>query len=423
MHRPALRSTIGFVLALAGVSAALFAQPAAAATQSFFFTGGEQTYTVPAGVSSVHVVAIGARGGKGADEGNGTAFGGIPGFGARVEADILVTPGQVLFVEVGGTGTDGVKNGAVGTGGFNGGGSSSSGVFSTPGGGGGGATDLRACSFLSATCSSAANSLGSRLLVAGGGGGGGANGRNDTPNGGAGGNGGLAGTTGEFGGSPNGGGGGGAGTLTAGGAGGAAAAGAFGPSLPGNPGSFGQGGAANAATGGMSGNNEPGGGGGGGYYGGGAGGSAGSGGGGGGGGGSSFTSAAASKVTTTSDTSGAAQMVISTNPNKLTLGKLKKNKKKGTATISVDVSGPGTVSLTGAGLVKQRPVSFQRGARLLSKTVTEAGTVTLKVKAKGKKKTRLLDKGKVKVKAKITYKPTGATAITSTKRITLKKAL
>jgi hypothetical protein len=115
-------------------------------------------------------------------------------------------------------------------------------------------------------------------------------------------------------------------------------------------------------------------------------------------------------------------MVITTNPNKLTLGKLKKNKKKGTATISVDVSGPGTVSLTGAGLVKQRP-DFARAAGLLSKSVSEAGTVTLKVKAKGKKKRKLLQTGKVKVKAKITYKPIGATPITSTKRITLKKTL
>jgi hypothetical protein len=196
-----------------------------------------------------------------------------------------------------------------------------------------------------------------------------------------------------------------------------------GSTVPGNPGSFGQGGTASNADSGPSGNIEPGGGGGGGYFGGGGGGSARSGAGGGGGGGSSFASAAASKLTTTTDASGAAQMVISTNPNTLKLGKLKKNKKKGTATISVDVSGPGTLSLNGAGLVKQRPASFLRTAGPLSKAVSEAGAVTLKVKAKGRKKRKLNHSGKVKVKAKITYTPTGGTAITSTKRITLKKTL
>ena len=34
---------------------------AEAATQSFAYTGGEQVFSVPAGVTSLHVVAIGAR--------------------------------------------------------------------------------------------------------------------------------------------------------------------------------------------------------------------------------------------------------------------------------------------------------------------------------------------------------------------------
>jgi hypothetical protein len=52
------------VLAIAASSAvALPSTTLAAGTPTVFaFTGGEETYTVPAGVSSVHVEAIGARG-------------------------------------------------------------------------------------------------------------------------------------------------------------------------------------------------------------------------------------------------------------------------------------------------------------------------------------------------------------------------
>ncbi len=400
------------------VSGALFAQPAPAATQSFFFTGGEQTYTVPVGVNAIHVTAIGARGGTGS---HGSFVGGPPGFGARVEADLAVTPGQVLFVEVGGTGADGADVASGGGGGFNGGGSSNPGsILDTPGGGGGGATDIRICSILAPSCANAANTLGSRLLVAGGGGGGGSVGQESgDPIGGEGGNGGQNGQVGQDTvGAGGGGGGGGAGTLTAGGAGGAADP-SGGGGVVGNPGSFGQGGGAGTGSG----NFQPGGGGGGGYFGGGAGGSGRDAGGGGGGGGSSFASAAAKNLIAATDASGVAQMVISTNPNELTLGKLTRNKKKGTAILTVDVSGPGTLAMAGAGLVKQRPLGPPRTAGPLAKAVSAAGKVKLTVKAKGKKKKQLLSTGKVKVKAKITYTPTGAVAIRETRRIKLLKKL
>jgi hypothetical protein len=88
--------------------------------------------------------------------------------------------------------------------------------------------------------------------------------------------------------------------------------------------------------------------------------------------------------------------------NDFTLGKLKKNKNKGTALLTVDVPGPGTLTLGGTGVKAQRSA----GATI-SKEVAKAGPVTLKIKAKGKKKTKLLDRGKVKVKAKVTYTPNG----------------
>jgi hypothetical protein len=187
-------------LALAVLSLALAgATSAQAETFTFGFTGAEQTFPVPAGVTSIHVVAVGARGGGGV--GNG-APGGL---GARVTTDLSVSPGQIVFVEVGGNGEDGAGN-SGGKGGFNGGGecfveeSSGSG-----GGGGGGATDVRL------TSRSQPNSLASRLLVAAGGGGSGGSG--------SGGAGGAAGQDGGGGAGTEPGGAGTAGTSTAGGTG------------------------------------------------------------------------------------------------------------------------------------------------------------------------------------------------------------
>jgi len=119
-----------------------------AASQTFNYTGGPQTYTVPAGVTSLTVDAAGASGG-----GNG-------GRGARVQATLTVTPGEVLTLYVGGTSGGNAA-------GYNGGGAAIN-----AGKGGGGASDVRR----SATAPS--TSLAERLLVAAGGGGGGGNGAN-----------------------------------------------------------------------------------------------------------------------------------------------------------------------------------------------------------------------------------------------------
>jgi len=86
--------------------------------------------------------------------------------------------------------------------------------------------------------------------------------------------------------------------------------------------------------------------------------------------------------------------------NDFNVVKVKKNKKKGTAVLTVDVPGPGQLSLQGTGVKPQRA----RGATI-SKQVTEAGKVKLRVKAKGAKMQKLLSTGKVKVKAKITFTP------------------
>jgi hypothetical protein len=114
--------------------------------QGFFSEGRERTFEVPAGVSTMTVVAQG-----------GAGFGG--GLPAEVSGNISVHGGEILYIEVGGDGTSG-------SGGFNGGG---------PGGeegagGGGGASDVRTAP------RSAGLSPDTRLIVAGGSGGSGSGG-------------------------------------------------------------------------------------------------------------------------------------------------------------------------------------------------------------------------------------------------------
>ena len=92
---------------------------------------------------------------------------------------------------------------------------------------------------------------------------------------------------------------------------------------------------------------------------------------------------------------------------------MKLNKKKGTATLSVQVPGAGTLTLSGKQVVKQTR----------TRSAATTGTVKLTVKAKGKAKKKLKKKGKAKVKPTVTFAPTGGIAGSQQKSITLKKKL
>jgi len=233
---------------------------------TFAFTGGPQTFTVPADVTSIDIWATGA---EGADQFSNINIGGKGGLSTGT---LPVVPGQVLHVMVGG-------NGKIITGGYNGGGNGGDAANSLndfdPGGGGGGASDVRI----------GAGTLFDRVIVAAGGGGFGSTGISQPVNGGGhgggliGGDGGSDGYSGGFGTG---------GTQIAGGLPGFGSLGAAG-----YPGVFGSGG-----NGGVTGLTQPsGGGGGGGYYGGGGGGTY-LGKGAGGGGGSSYIGGVIGGVTT-----------------------------------------------------------------------------------------------------------------------------
>ena len=130
-------------------------------TAEFGYTGASQSFTVPAGVTSLEVTAYGASGGS-ATPNDGSNLTGLGGRGAAVSAFLDVQPGAVLSVNVGGRGGDnGAGGGAAG---WNGGGGG--GAADRFGAGGGGATDLRTCA-PGADC----DSIASRILVAAGGGG------------------------------------------------------------------------------------------------------------------------------------------------------------------------------------------------------------------------------------------------------------
>jgi hypothetical protein len=136
---------------------ALLAMPlsAALAQTTLSYTGATQSYTVPAGVTRLQVTAAGASGANGSYASGG--------FGAQVQATLSVTPGEVLTVQVGGTGATAAANASV-FGGYNGGGTGS---YNS--GSGGGATDVRRANGSTGDYLTSRNAL---LVAAGGGGGG-----------------------------------------------------------------------------------------------------------------------------------------------------------------------------------------------------------------------------------------------------------
>lgn len=94
----------------------------------------------------------------------------------------------------------------------------------------------------------------------------------------------------------------------------------------------------------------------------------------------------------------------------LKLGKVKLDEKKGTATFTAKVPGAGSLTLGGKGIVSVKRKT--KGAK----------TLKLTIKAKGKAKAQLAQTGAVKVKAKVTFKPTSGISVTKKKGLSLKQS-
>jgi hypothetical protein len=95
--------------------------------------------------------------------------------------------------------------------------------------------------------------------------------------------------------------------------------------------------------------------------------------------------------------------------NDFSLASTRRNKKKGQATITVNLSGPGTAALGGKGLKGQ-------SATLATAT---GGSVDLKVIAKGKARKKLRARGKARVNPSVTFTPTGGAAATQSESVKL----
>ncbi|MGA9634567.1 MAG: hypothetical protein WBQ41_04925 [Solirubrobacterales bacterium] len=98
--------------------------------------------------------------------------------------------------------------------------------------------------------------------------------------------------------------------------------------------------------------------------------------------------------------------------NDFTFGAITRNKKKGTAVLTVNVPNAGELSGSGNG-------AKVASARAVISKAVGAGPARLLIKAKGRKKKKLKKKGKVKVF--VTYTPTGGDPSTQSVKVKLKK--
>jgi hypothetical protein len=103
--------------------------------------------------------------------------------------------------------------------------------------------------------------------------------------------------------------------------------------------------------------------------------------------------------------------------NAFTLGAITRNKKKGTANVTLDIPNPGELAASGNGLK-----ASSAGQAVISKSVG-AGQAQLVIKATGKKKRKLNETGKVKLNVAINYTPTGGSPSTQSVKVKLKKKL
>lgn len=93
--------------------------------------------------------------------------------------------------------------------------------------------------------------------------------------------------------------------------------------------------------------------------------------------------------------------------NEFTIEKVKRNKQRGTATLAVDLPGPGRLTLSG------------KGIKRATEDAAEAGSARLSVKPRRKTKRRLANRGKAKVTAEVTFDPEGGRSATDSERIKL----
>jgi hypothetical protein len=98
--------------------------------------------------------------------------------------------------------------------------------------------------------------------------------------------------------------------------------------------------------------------------------------------------------------------------------KLKRNLRNGTATLILDVPGPGKLTLGGKGVSPQR-TPRAAGRHSLARAISGAGTVKLTIKSRGAARRKLRATGKVTVTTKIVFTPQGDAPQRRSKRVKL----
>jgi hypothetical protein len=97
--------------------------------------------------------------------------------------------------------------------------------------------------------------------------------------------------------------------------------------------------------------------------------------------------------------------------NAFTIASLTRDRRKGTATVTVNVSNSGVAAISGKGLKKRRA----------TKNVAVAGTVQFQIAAAGSQKRRLVKTGKVRLTTTLTFTPTGGDPAAATFAVKLKR--
>jgi dipeptidyl aminopeptidase/acylaminoacyl peptidase len=110
------------------------------------------------------------------------------------------------------------------------------------------------------------------------------------------------------------------------------------------------------------------------------------------------------------DRAGTVTVNVLAPPNDFTFGLVKKNKRKGTAKISVHVPGPGDLALEGTG--RSKPDAERANAQ---------GGVVMNLKPNAKGKRKLRKKGKLPVNATVTYTPDNGQPNTLQTQVKLKR--
>jgi hypothetical protein len=110
--------------------------------------------------------------------------------------------------------------------------------------------------------------------------------------------------------------------------------------------------------------------------------------------------------------------------NAVVLGKLKLNKKNGSAKLPVTVPGAGLLTLVDAKFATASSASISAKKKRLVKsatlTATAAGTLNVPLRPTKAALKKLKEKGKLKVRVSLTFTPTGGTPATQTVKATLK---